>query len=126
MKASWKTTVLGVAGLVAAAALAVKAIFSGDADASTVNGLWEARPLLAQGRGRVGVVVVFSMVGFLAALGEFLGRLLREILPGLLRQGRRHRRTRALGTDEELQHDIDQSIEDQVRRSAADDSGSGV
>ena len=46
MKASWKTTVLGVAGLVAAAALAVKAIFSGDADANTINGLWEAMILV--------------------------------------------------------------------------------
>lgn len=42
MKSSWKTTALGIAGLVAAAALAVKSVIGGDADAETFNGLWEA------------------------------------------------------------------------------------
>ena len=42
MTASWKTTALGIAGLVAAAALAFKSVISGYTDASTFSGLWEA------------------------------------------------------------------------------------
>lgn len=42
MMTSWKTTALGIAGLVAAAALAAKSLLSGNADADTLSGLWEA------------------------------------------------------------------------------------
>jgi hypothetical protein len=59
-------------------------------------------------------------MGLLALLGEFFGRILREILPGLLKIGRRQRTTRVLGVDEDLQDDINRSIEKQASSSRRD------
>lgn len=52
-------------------------------------------------------------MSWIAAIGAFLGKLLKQILPGLMNQARKPRKTDFSGHDKELDDDINKSIEDQ-------------
>ena len=50
-------------------------------------------------------------MGFLKAIAVFLGRLLAEILPTLISEWKKPKKTKMVGGDQELNDDIDADIE---------------
>ena len=52
----------------------------------------------------------------LQAIAEFIGRLLKQILPELFTEYRKPRRTRYAPHDPKIQEDINRSIDDAIRR----------
>lgn len=54
------------------------------------------------------------MSSILAAIGSFLGAVLKAILPDLLKKSQEPRDVENVGFDEELASDIDKSIEDSI------------
>lgn len=56
------------------------------------------------------------MPKILLMLGEFLGSMLKHLLPILLKESKKPRKTRIVGNDEALQQDIRNSIDDEIGR----------
>ena len=54
------------------------------------------------------------MGNILSAIGAFLGAILKAILPDIMKQGRKPRDVTSAGYDEDLQDDINSSIEEQI------------
>ena len=50
-----------------------------------------------------------------ALIAEFIGRILKWVLPDLLKQGRKAREVKSAGYDKELESDINKTIEDQIK-----------
>ena len=55
------------------------------------------------------------MGAILGWIATFLGSILKAILPNLLKQGRKPRNVQPGGFDEDLQKDIESSIEDSLK-----------
>lgn len=53
------------------------------------------------------------MSSVLAAIGAFIGSILKYIIPALFREGRKPREAKPAGFDEDLQNDIEKSIDEQ-------------
>ena len=58
---------------------------------------------------------------FLKWIATFLGTILKAILPDLLKQGRKPRDVHVAGYDEEIENDISDSIEDEMKRQIEED-----
>ena len=50
-----------------------------------------------------------------ALIAEFIGRILKWVLPDILKQGRKAREVKSAGFDKELEDDINKTIEDQIK-----------
>ncbi len=60
------------------------------------------------------------MAIFLKWAATFIGTILKSILPGIMKQGRKPRDVSVGGFDEELKEDIDDSIEREIEDSIND------
>ena len=54
------------------------------------------------------------MASWLAACAQFLGHILKMILPDIIAEFKKPSTTIQIGNDEELKKDIDNSIEDEI------------
>ena len=54
------------------------------------------------------------MTELLKAIGAFLGELLKAIFPEILKASKKPKEVKTIGHDEELQDDINKSIEDSI------------
>lgn len=56
------------------------------------------------------------MLKILVWVGEFLGAILKHIIPTLLKEAKKPRKTKVVGNDKDLQEDITNSIDGQIGR----------
>ena len=56
------------------------------------------------------------MSKILLMVGEFLGSMLKHLIPVLLKESKKPRKTRIVGNDEALQNDIRDSIDGEIGR----------
>lgn len=54
------------------------------------------------------------MTAILQAIGQFIGMILKAVLPDLIKEGKKPKEVKTIGHDKDLQDDINASIEDQI------------
>ncbi len=53
----------------------------------------------------------------LAWIAEFIGRILKHILPGLIAEAKKPKKVKLIGADDELQKDIDNAFTNSINSS---------
>lgn len=66
-----------------------------------------------------------QLMSFLSWLVTMLGKFFKEILPGLIKQGKKPREVKPAGYDKELKDDMDASIEQNINEMIDDRNPDG-